>query len=113
MERVLADCLEASRVPRDGIRTEQPYPVFDGLRRRWDQRRWCDFLFFLVPDRNGDRVIGKLSRGNKFPNNFLETSRWLELLHKNILEAGQYFCYSAPPPELLQGGRNTWCRFSG
>ena len=59
----------------------------------------------LVPVRNGDRVIGELSRGNELLNVFLERSRWLKPLHENILQGGQHFRYS--PDELLQGGRDT------
>ena len=33
-------------------------------------------------------------------------------LHKNILQIGQHFCYSALT-KLLQGGRNTWHEFLG
>jgi hypothetical protein len=59
-----------------------------------------------VPEglRNGDRVIAELSRGNELPNVFLKLSRWLKPLHKNILQAGQHFCYSGTD-ELLQGDR--------
>ena len=57
------------------VTTKPPNPVLDGLRSRWNKRRRSDFLFFLVPDRNGDRVTGKLSRSNELPYVFLETSR--------------------------------------
>ncbi len=30
-----------------------------------------------IPDRNGDRVTGELSRGNELLNILLETSEWL------------------------------------
>src|SRR5258708_407067 len=55
LERVLADCLEVTRVRETvfEVTTEQPYLVLDGLSRRWNQRRWCDFLLFPVPDTNG------------------------------------------------------------
>jgi hypothetical protein len=59
------------------------------------------------PVRDGDRVTGELSGDNELPDAFLE---WLELLHKDILQAGQYFCYSASN-EFLQGGRDTWRKF--
>src|SRR5258708_10389470 len=86
--------------------------VLDGLRSRWDKRRWCGFLLFLVSRRNGDRAPGKLSRGNELLNVFWETSRSPELLHKYILQAAQYFYFSTPH-ELLQGGRDTWRKFLG
>ena len=66
----------------------------------------------FIPVRNGDEVTGELSRVSELPNIFLESSRWLEPLHENILQAGQHFCNSAPN-ELLQGGRNTWRKFLG
>ena len=65
-----------------------------------------------LPVRNGDDVTGELSRVNKLPNVFLESSRWVEPIHEDILQAGQHFCYSASN-ELLQDGRDTWCRFLG
>ena len=66
----------------------------------------------IVPDsdRNGDRATGELSRGNELLNVFLERPRWLEPLHKNILQARQHVCYS-PPNELMQGGRDTRRKF--
>src|SRR6266446_6922486 len=62
-----------------------------------------------IPVRNGDRVTGELSRGNELPNVFLERSRWLEPLHENILQAGQYFC----PNNFLQGSHDTWRKVLG
>ena len=47
-----------------------------------------------VPDRNGDKVIGELSRSNERCNIFLKRSRLLEPIHENILQVGQHFCYS-------------------
>ncbi len=62
-----------------------------------------------MPDRNGDRMTGELSRGNELPNVFLERSRWLRPLHENILQAGQHLC----PNDFLQGGRDTWGKVLG
>src|SRR6266852_7211010 len=66
-------------------------------------------VFKFPPVRNGDRVIRELTRGDERPNVFLERSRWLEPLHENILQAGQHSHYSAFT-ELLQCGRDTWCK---
>jgi hypothetical protein len=63
-----------------------------------------------VPEGNDDRVTGELSRGNELPGAFLEKFPWLELVHENVLQGGQHFCYSAPN-EILQGGRDTSRRF--
>src|SRR5258707_12260135 len=82
----------------------------DNLHSGWNKRRWFDF--FLLPDRNGDRVTGMPSRGNEHPNVFMKRSPWLEPLHKNILQAGQDFCYSAPH-ELFQGSRDIWRKLLG
>src|SRR6266436_1115291 len=62
-----------------------------------------------IPDRNGDRVTGDLSCGNELPNIFLDRSRWLKPLHKNILQAGQHFC----PNDILEGNRDTWRKVLG
>ena len=45
-------------------------------------------------------VTGELSRGNELPNAFLDRSRWLEPLYKNVLQGGQHF-YRSAPNELL------------
>src|SRR5258707_7462081 len=63
----------------------------------------------FIPDRNNaNRVTGKPSRGNKL-HNVIHT-RWeilhIERIHKNLLQAGQFFCRSVPH-EILQGGRDT------
>src|SRR6266403_3166793 len=55
-----------------------------------------------IPDRNGDRVTGELSRGNELPNVFLEGSRWLKPLHENILQARQR------RHDFSESGRDTW-----
>src|SRR6266403_5990843 len=55
-----------------------------------------------IPDRNGDRVTGELSRGNELPNVFLEGSRWLKALHENILQARQH------RHDFSESGRDTW-----
>ena len=62
-----------------------------------------------LPDRNGDRVAGVLSCSNELPNAFLERSRWLDLLYKDILQAGQHFC----PNEILESGRDSWHKVLG
>ena len=68
-----------------------------------------------VPVRNGDRVIGELSRGNELPNVFLQRSRWLERFHENILQARQHFYYFALKAAngLFQGGHDTWRKTLG
>ena len=48
-----------------------------------------------VPARDYYWVAGELSRRNKLPNAFLDRSRWLEPLYKNILQGGQHFHRSA------------------
>jgi hypothetical protein len=60
---------------------------------------------FLEMLGKGDRVTGELLWDNELPklNVFVERSRWLEPLQENIPQAGQHFCYSAAPNELLQG----------
>ena len=40
-------------------------------------------------------VTGDLSCGSELLNGFLDRSRWLEPLYKNILQRGQDFCRSA------------------
>jgi hypothetical protein len=57
-------------------------------------------------------VTGELSRGNELLNVFLVRSRRLVPLNEDILQAGQYFYYSAPN-ELLHGGPDTWREFLG
>ena len=55
----------------------------------------------IVPDRNGDRATGELSRSDELLNIFLKRSRWLEPLHESIMYAGKHFCYSAPSEKNL------------
>ena len=66
----------------------------------------------FAPDRNGDRVTGQVSRGYKLLNVILEKSRWLDLLHENILQAGKQSCYAAPN-KRSKGGRDTWRKLLG
>jgi hypothetical protein len=43
---------------------------------------------FSFPVRNGNGVTGKLSRGNKLPDGFLDRSRWEWLLQEKSLQGG-------------------------
>ena len=54
------------------------------------------------PARNGNRMTDYPSGGNKMSNAFLDRSRWVQPLHKNIPECGQHFCHSSPN-QFLQG----------
>ena len=38
-----------------------------------------------IPDGNGARITGVLSRSNELPNVFLDRTRWLESLQENSL----------------------------
>src|SRR6266403_3931934 len=77
-------------------------------------RRCLPISLGSLPDRNGDRAIGKLSRRNELLNafNFLVRSRWLELLYEKILYSGQHICCSSSS-EFLQSGRDTRRKFLG
>src|SRR6266403_5523166 len=62
-----------------------------------------------IPDRNGNRLTGELSRDNELPNVFPERPQWLKPLHENILQAGQHFC----PNDFLEGSGDTWRKVFG
>src|SRR6267154_2497334 len=58
------------------------------------------------------RMTDELSRSNELLYAFLERSRQLKPVQKNILQGRQHFCRSGPN-KFLQGGHNTGCKFLG
>jgi hypothetical protein len=77
------DCLEATRVLRDGfeVTTEQPSLVLDGPRSRWKKRSSAISSSSVDPDRYGDMVTGKLLRSNELLSVFLKRSGETSVCH--------------------------------
>ena len=59
-----------------------------------------------IPEGNGYRMTGELSRSNEFHNAFLVRSRWLEVLQEKILQGGQNIGRPTTH-KFLQGRRDT------